>query len=71
MARLGRLLARIRGRIVARALTRVSPFAVPVLLEIGRETVSGAADALMEESADELIAEAMRMDGAIVTAQAR
>ena len=61
VARLGRLLERIRGRIVARALPRVSPFAVPVLLEIGRETVSGAADALMEESAEELIAEAMAL----------
>ena len=38
---------------------RVSPFAVPVLLEIGRETVAGAgADALLQENADELIAEA-------------
>ncbi|MGC1302246.1 MAG: ligase-associated DNA damage response DEXH box helicase [Caulobacteraceae bacterium] len=62
VARVGRLLARIRGRIVARALPRVSPFAVPVLLEIGRERVSGAADALLEESAEELIAEAMSLD---------
>ncbi len=62
VARVGRLLERIRGRIVARALPRVSPFAVPVLLEIGRETVSGAADALMEESAETLIAEAMALD---------
>ena len=62
MARLGRLLARIRGRIVARSLPRVSPFAVPVLLEIGRETVSNAADAMFEENAEELIAEAMRLD---------
>ena len=64
VARVARLLQRIRGRIVARALPRVSPFAVPVLLEIGRETVSGAADALMEESAEELIAEAMALDPA-------
>ncbi len=62
VARVGKLLERIRGRIVARALPRVSPFAVPVLLEIGRETVSGAADALMEESAEDLIAEAMALD---------
>ena len=70
VARLGRLLDRIRGRIVARALPRVSPFAVPVLLEIGRETVSGAADALMEESAEDLIAEAMALDPAPVEAGA-
>ena len=61
VARVGLLLERIRGRIAARALPRVSPFAVPVLLEIGRETVSGADDALMEESAEELIAEAMAL----------
>ena len=64
VTRLARLLERIRGRIVAKALPRVSPFAVPVLLEIGRETVSGAADALMEESAETLIEEAMRLDTA-------
>ncbi len=64
VARVAKLLERIRGRIVARALPRVSPFAVPVLLEIGRETVSGAADALMEESAESLIAEAMALDPA-------
>ena len=68
MARLARLLQRIRGRITPRALTRVSPFAVPVLLEIGRETVASAADALMEESADELIAEAMRLDPVVTAA---
>ncbi len=58
--RLGELLARIRGRIVHKALARVSPLAVPVLLEIGRESVHGeAADALLAEAADELVNEAM------------
>jgi ATP-dependent Lhr-like helicase len=38
----------------------VSPLAVPVMLEIGRETVYGeAADALLAETADELVKEAM------------
>ena len=64
VARLARLLQRIRGRMVHRALTRVSAFAVPVLLEIGRETVASAVDALMEESAETLIEEAMRLDPA-------
>ncbi len=60
VARLGRLLQRIKGRIAPVRLTRVSPFAVPVLLEIGRETIAGAgAEALLQENADELIAEAM------------
>ena len=63
VARLGRLLRRIRGRITPVELARVSPFAVPVLLEIGRETVAGAgADALLQENADELIAEALELD---------
>jgi ATP-dependent Lhr-like helicase len=60
VARLGRLLARIKGRIRPVVLTKVSPFAVPVLLEIGREPVAGAAqEALLEASAAELIAEAL------------
>ena len=60
VARLGRLLARIRGRIRPVRLAKVSPFAVPVMLEIGREPVAGAAqEALLEASAAELIAEAL------------
>ncbi|MEJ2434190.1 MAG: DEAD/DEAH box helicase [Pseudolabrys sp.] len=59
--RLGELLSRIEGRIVHKALDHVSPLAVPVLLEIGRETVYGeGADALLAEAADELVKEAMR-----------
>ncbi len=58
--RLGEMLARIRGRIVHKSLDRVSPLAVPVMLEIGRESVYGeAAEAVMAEAADELIKEAM------------
>ena len=59
--RLGEMLSRIKGRIVHKALDHVSPLSVPVLLEIGRETVYGeASDALLAEAADELIKEAMR-----------
>jgi ATP-dependent helicase Lhr and Lhr-like helicase len=58
--RLGEMLSRIRGRIVHKALDHVSPLSVPVLLEIGRETVYGeASDTLLAEAADELIREAM------------
>jgi ATP-dependent Lhr-like helicase len=58
--RLGEMLSRIRGRIVHKALDHVSPLSVPVLLEIGRETVYGeASDTLLAEAADELIKEAM------------
>lgn len=61
VARLGRLLARVKGRIRPAFLTKVSPFAVPVMLEIGREPVAGhsAQEAILEASAAELIAEAL------------
>jgi ATP-dependent Lhr-like helicase len=59
--RLGEMLSRIKGRIVHKALDHVSPLSVPVLLEIGRETVYGeAAESLLAEAADELVKEAMK-----------
>jgi len=65
VARLARLLQRIRGRITPVALSKVSPFAVPVMLEIGREPVFGAAlEDILEENAQELIAEAMDLEDA-------
>jgi ATP-dependent Lhr-like helicase len=58
--RLGTMLARIKGRIIHKPLDRVSPLAVPVMLEIGRESVYGeASDVLLAEAADELVKEAM------------
>jgi ATP-dependent Lhr-like helicase len=60
IGRLGDMLARIRGHITHRDLDRVSPLAVPIMLEIGKETVPGEAhDAVLAEAADELIAEAL------------
>jgi len=56
--RLGEMLGRIKGHITHRRLDRISPLAVPVLLEIGKETVYGNEDALLED-AETLIAEAM------------
>jgi ATP-dependent Lhr-like helicase len=54
------MLTRIHGHIVYRELDRVSPLAVPVMLEIGREQVYGeASDALLAEAAEELVKEAM------------
>src|SRR6187455_460721 len=59
--RLGDMLARIKGRIIHMALDHVSPLAVPVMLEIGRETVYGeASDALLAEAEAELVKEAMQ-----------
>ena len=58
--RLGEMLSRVRGRIIHKGLEKVSPLAVPVMLEIGREMVYGeASETVMAEAADELIKEAM------------
>ncbi|QLH69999.1 ligase-associated DNA damage response DEXH box helicase [Rhodopseudomonas palustris] len=60
LRRLSDMLMRINGRIVHKELDRVSPLAVPVMLEIGREAVYGeASDVLLAEAADELVREAM------------
>jgi ATP-dependent Lhr-like helicase len=59
IARLGQMLSRIRGRIVHSALERISPLAVPVMLEIGREPIYGeAGDALLAEAEATMLAEA-------------
>jgi ATP-dependent Lhr-like helicase len=60
ISRLGELLSRIRGRIAHTRLERVSPLAVPVMLEIGKEPVFGEAqEALLADAADDLVREAM------------
>jgi ATP-dependent Lhr-like helicase len=60
--RLSGFLQRIEGRIRHRALDRVSPLSVPILLEIGREPVASAAfmEGMVREAAEAMIAEAMR-----------
>jgi ATP-dependent Lhr-like helicase len=59
--RLGEMLSRIRGRIVHKPLDHVSPLAVPVMLEIGREAVYGeASEELLRETEAELVKEAMQ-----------
>ncbi len=58
--RLGDMLSRIRGRIIHQALDHVSPLAVPVMLEIGRESVYGeASEVLLAEAEAQLVKEAM------------
>ncbi len=58
--RLGQCLARSRQHIVHKPLDRISPLAVPVMLEIGREPIFGEGrESAMAEAADELIKEAM------------
>jgi ATP-dependent Lhr-like helicase len=60
IGRVGAMLARVKGRILHQPLDRVSPLAVPSILEIGREPIFGEAqETLLAEASDALIAEAM------------
>jgi ATP-dependent Lhr-like helicase len=62
IARLAQMLKRVKGRIVTRRLDRVSPLAVPALLEISKEMVAGEAhEDLLHEAEEELVNEAMRV----------
>ena len=59
LARVAGMLARVKGRIVHMVLSRVSPLAVPVLLEIGRESVrTGDDEEKLLAEAEAIIAEA-------------
>ena len=54
------MLSRIKGRMILKRLDQISPLAVPVMLEIGREPVSGEAqDDILAEAADEIVSQAM------------
>lgn len=58
--RLGQCLKRVSQHIVHKPLDRISPLAVPVMLEIGKEPVFGEGrESAMADAADELIKEAM------------
>ncbi|MEZ5967652.1 MAG: ligase-associated DNA damage response DEXH box helicase [Hyphomonas sp.] len=61
--RLGEMLVRIEGKIDHVLLDRISPFAVPVMLEIGKEPVFGASvqDAILGEAESDLVRDAMRV----------
>lgn len=60
VARLAGMLSRIKGRIRHAALEHLSPFSVPILLEIGKErSPGGASEMILAEAEDDLIAEAM------------
>ena len=61
LKRLGELLARVKGRIRHAPLERVSPLAVPVMLEINREAIHGEAqEAMLKETSEAIIETAMR-----------
>ncbi|WP_457151530.1 ligase-associated DNA damage response DEXH box helicase [Mesorhizobium sp. P5_C1] len=59
VSRLAEMLSRVRGRIMHKHLEQISPLAVPIMLEIGKELVNGGAnESLLMEAAD-LVEEAM------------
>jgi ATP-dependent Lhr-like helicase len=67
--RLADMLSRIKGRIVHKDLDRISPLAVPIMLEVGRERVDGeAGDSLLSE-AEQLIEVAMGRPNGTVNRQ--
>jgi ATP-dependent Lhr-like helicase len=60
VARLGAMLARIRGKIRHAPLEHLSPFSVSILLEIGKERSPGhAGEIILREAEEDLIAEAL------------
>ena len=60
IGRVSQMLARIKGHIRHVALEHVSPFAVPMFMELGRERApGGASEMMLAEAAEALIAEAM------------
>jgi len=62
VSRIATLLARVQGRIRHRRLDKVSPLAVPALIEQGREWVEGGAEEALLAEAAALVDEAT--DGA-------
>jgi ATP-dependent Lhr-like helicase len=61
--RVAEMLTRVRGRIRHTPLSRVSPLAVPILVEIGREPIAGEAqEDILEGVADALVEEAVGHD---------
>ena len=62
VVRLSEMLARVKGRIVVKRLDRVSPLAVPALLEISKEMVAGEArDDILHETEEALVRDAMSL----------
>ena len=60
ITRLAELLARIKGRIRHAALDHLSPFSVPMILELGQQRSPGATgELILSEAAETLIAEAL------------
>jgi ATP-dependent Lhr-like helicase len=63
IARLGAMLARVEGHVLHKRLDRISPLAVPIMLEIGREPIYGEArEMILAEAAEALAQEALADD---------
>ena len=60
LRRVGALLRRVKGKLVHRDLPHVSPFAAPVMLEVGRVGIAGEAEEAILADAAALIDEAMQ-----------
>jgi ATP-dependent Lhr-like helicase len=62
VARQGQMLARIKGKIRHSSLQHLSPFSVPILLEIGKERSPGhtGETMILREAEEDLIAEALQ-----------
>ena len=59
LARLAQLLGRVQGKMLHHHLAHISPLAVPIMLEIGREPVYGEAqDEILADAAQTLFDEA-------------
>ncbi|MFK7792731.1 MAG: ligase-associated DNA damage response DEXH box helicase [Devosiaceae bacterium] len=59
IARIGAMLSRIEGRINHQRLDRISPLAVPIMLEVGKEPVFGEARDQVFADAERMLEEAM------------
>jgi ATP-dependent Lhr-like helicase len=60
LVRLAAMLSRVKGRILHKDLDRISPLAVPIMLEVGREPIHGEGrDAILAEAEAELVREVM------------
>ena len=60
LVRLAAMLARVKGRLLHKDLEKISPLAVPIMLEAGREPIHGEArDAILAEAEAELVREVM------------
>ena len=60
LVRLAAMLARVKGRILHKDLDKISPLAVPIMLEAGREPIQGEGrDAILAEAEAELVREVM------------